>query len=68
MGYLKKILIKVLIDIIPAIFFVLGTIFLDEDQNCSIISLLLYILGFISLDFHTYFMNRINNKEKDDSL
>ena len=63
MGYLKKTLIKVLLDIIPAILFVLGTIFLDKDQNCSIISLLLYILGFISLDLHTYFINRLNNKE-----
>ena len=68
MSYLKKILLKVLIDMIPAIFFVLGTICLNEDQNCSVISLLLYILGFISLDLHTYFINRINNKEKDDSL
>lgn len=63
MGYIKKILIKVLLDMIPAIFFVLGTIFQNEDQNLSIISLLLYILGFMSLDLHTYLVNRLNNKE-----
>ncbi len=63
MGYLKKTLIKVLLDIIPAIFFVLGTVFQNEDQNCSIITILLYLLGFISLDLHTYFINRLNNKK-----
>ena len=63
MGYIKKTLIKVLLDIIPAIFFVLGTVFQNEDQNCSIITILLYLLGFISLDLHTYFVNRLNNKK-----
>jgi len=63
MGYIKKTIIKVSLDIIPAIFFVLGTVFQNEDQSCSIITILLYLLGFISLDLHTYFVNRLNNKE-----
>lgn len=63
MGYIKKTLIKVSLDIIPAIFFVLGTVFQNEDQSCSIITIILYILGFISLDLHTYFVNRLNNKK-----
>jgi hypothetical protein len=63
MGYIKKTIIKVSLDIIPAIFFVLGTVFQNEDQSCSIMTILLYLLGFISLDLHTYFINQLNNKK-----
>ena len=57
---------KLLIDLIPGFMFPIATIVsivIHNDRLISFIGLILYILAFLSLDLHTYLINKLNNKE-----
>lgn len=55
---------KILIDLIPGCMFPIATIMsIVNDRLISFVGLILYILAFLSLDLHTYLINKLNNKE-----
>jgi hypothetical protein len=57
---------KILIDLIPGFMFPIATIVsiaTHNDRLISFIGLILYIFAFLSLDLHTYLINKLNNKE-----
>ena len=63
-----KIIKKILIDLIPGLMFTYATIVtlssVVHNDKYSIIGLLLYILAYLSLDLHTYLVNKLYDKEK----
>ena len=65
---MKKVLNKIIIDLIPGLLFTIATIITTKSLNYNdsyiIIGFILYILGYVSLDLHTYLINKLN--EKDD--
>ena len=60
---------KILIDAIPALLFTFATIVISLTTSNRdiyvIVGFILYILGILSLDLHTYLINKINKKEND---
>ena len=58
-----------MINAIPALLFIFGTIIIQKsiyhNDTYSIVGLIVYILGILSLYLHTYLMNKLN--KKDDS-
>lgn len=63
---MKKVLNKILIDLIPGLLFTFATVITNEslkyNDSYIIVGLILYILGYASLDLHTYLINKLNNK------
>ena len=58
---------KILIDLIPACMFAFATLIsaaTHNDNSISFIGLILYILAFMSLDLHTYLVNKLYDNEK----
>lgn len=58
---------KILIDLIPGLMFSIATmvsIATHNDNSISFVGLILYILAFMSLDLHTYLVNKLYDKEK----
>lgn len=63
---MKKIIKKILIDLIPGFMFPIATIVsisTHNDRLISFVGLILYILAFLSLDLHTYLVNKLYDKE-----
>ena len=63
---MKKVLNKILIDLIPGLLFTFATEITCEslkyNDSYIIVGLILYILGYASLNLHTYLINKLNNK------
>ncbi len=62
---LKKYIFKILIDLIPALLFIISTfIFFNSTLIYNIfgvfISFILLVIAFASLDLHTYLINKYN--------
>lgn len=56
---------KILIDLIPGFMFPIATIVsIANDRSISFVGLILYILAFMSLDLHTYLVNKLYDNEK----
>jgi hypothetical protein len=55
---------KLLIDLIPGFMFPIATIVSIATHNdISFVGLILYFLAFMSLDLHTYLVNKLYDKE-----
>jgi len=65
---MKKVLNKIIIDLIPGLLFTIATIIATKSINYNdsyiIVGLILYILGYASLDLHTYLINKLNKKDE----
>ena len=64
---MKKICKKIIIDLIPGLLFTLATVITNKSLNYNdsyiIVGFILYVLGYASLDLHTYLMNKLNRKD-----
>lgn len=59
---------KFFIDLIPGLLFTFATIIINEaskhNDSYIIVGLTFYILGYASLNLHTYLINKLNNTDK----
>lgn len=64
---MKKVCKKIIIDLIPGLLFTFAAVItnksLDYNDSYIIVGLILYILGYASLDLHTYLINKLNKKK-----